>query len=120
MELAHAVTPAGAAQAGSCIKGKMKRSYNPVNSVRCDLDDWVQAEYPTNAEMPNEVFVAIYYQEGSTSRNKSMAPQERAVHLETLLRVSRLLATHYPDSPPLRALQNKLNAATKSLSAWSA
>lgn len=112
-------------EAGQLLKSVLVASYhrkgvyNPVNSVRCDLDDWVQAEYPANAEMSNEVFVAIYYQEGSTSRNKSMSPDERVVHLDTLHKISQLLATHYPDSPPLRVLQNKLNAAAKSLSAWS-
>lgn len=38
-----------------------KRAETPIGEVRTTLDDWVQKEYPTDKEMSNDVFHAMYY-----------------------------------------------------------
>lgn len=91
---------------------------NRLNSVRSDLDEWVQREY-TQAELPNDRFHEMYYGDrGSHPFAKSMDAAEATQHRARLARVREILRQHYPDCEPLRALFRSLDAAEKSLTNW--
>jgi len=94
-----------------------KGVYNRINSIRCELDDWVQAEYPSE-ELSMEVFVDLYYQEGASNYIKAMTTKERNKHVSSLHSIQAILSRHYPDSSPLRSILKKLDAAVASLRAW--
>lgn len=96
-----------------------KGVHNRVNSVRSELDEWTQREYD-RVELPSEQFFDLYYHESSSTFSRSLPADERNNHTNNLTRVKQVLAENYPDSPPLRSLLKKLDAATKSLQRWTA
>lgn len=96
-----------------------KGVYNRVNSVRCELDEWTQREYD-RVELPSEQFFDLYYHESGSAFSRSLSVDERNHHTNNLTRVKQMLAEHYPDSPPLRSLLKKVDAANKSLQSWTA
>lgn len=92
--------------------------YNPINSVRSQLDDWVQMEYPSEQELPSEVFQKLYYSDlVSTFVGEGNLPPKES-YLEVLKRAKSLLAQHYPDCAPLRAINKKLDRAATSIASW--
>lgn len=111
------------AQVGSLLKSVLLASYhrkgvyNRVNKVRSELDEWTQREY-NRAELPSEQFFDLYYHESDSSFARTISSDERALHAGSLDRVKRMLAQHYPNSPPLRALMKKLDAAIGSMQTW--
>ncbi|RUP25391.1 DUF5623 domain-containing protein [Curvibacter gracilis] len=94
-----------------------KGDYNRVNGIRSELDEWTQREYNYD-ELPNEWFFELYYHESGSSFARSLSPDVRAVHVGSLEQVKQILSQHYPDSPPLRALTKKLDAAIGSMQTW--
>ncbi|UCZ75633.1 DUF5623 domain-containing protein [Dickeya zeae] len=94
-----------------------KGVYNRVNAVRSELDEWVQREY-NHAELSNEQFFELYYQESGSTFSRSLPEVERERHAESLTEARKLLDQHYPDCPPLRSLLKKMDAAVKSLRDW--
>lgn len=94
-----------------------KGVYNRVNSVRSELDEWVQREY-NHAELSNEQFFDLYYRESKATFSRSLPEAERERHAESLVEARKLLDQHYPDCPPLRSLLKKIDAAVKSLRGW--
>jgi hypothetical protein len=113
------------AQAGQLLKSVLavsycrKGVYNRVNSVRSELDDWVQCEY-NRTELPNEEFFDLYYHGADKTFPRSLPDLERARHVESLRSVTQLVTEHYPDCPPLRSLRRKVDAAIESLLCWDA
>lgn len=111
------------AEVGSLLKSVLVASlhrkgvYNRVNGIRSDLDEWTQREY-TPAELPSEQFFDLYYHESGSSFARTLSPDERTLHVDSLERVKQILAQHYPDSPPLRAMMKKLDAAVGSMQTW--
>lgn len=111
------------AEVGSLLKSVLvatyyrKGVYNRVDTVRCDLDEWVQREY-NGAELPNEQFFGLYYQETGSTPSRSLPAQERKQLADNLLRVRQILSEHYPDSPPLSSMLKKVDAAITSLQTW--
>lgn len=93
-------------------------AYNRVDAVRVELDEWVQREYRSEAEMPQEQFFSLYYGETGQSAPRSMAEDDRARHCASLKAASKLLVEHYPDCAPLRGMLKKLDMAQKSLQTW--
>lgn len=93
-------------------------TYNRVNAARSELEEWVQREYRTEAEMSQEVFVNLYYGETGQSAPRSMSETDRARHCDSLEAARKLLVEHYPDCAPLRGLLKKLAMAQKSLQTW--
>jgi len=94
-----------------------KGVYNRVNGVRSELDEWVQREYKPE-ELPSEQFFELYYHESGSSSARFLSSDDRVLHVGRLEKVKQILAQHYPDSPPLRALTKKLDAAMGSLQTW--
>lgn len=111
------------AQVGRLLKSVLKATYhrkgvyNRVDAVRSALDEWTQREY-NHTELPNEQFFELYYHESGSTFSRSIADDERERHAQSLTEVKKLLGQHYPDCPPLRSLLNKVDAAVKSLQAW--
>jgi hypothetical protein len=99
-------------EAGNLLKeliecGRFRsRAYSRLEHVRCELDEWVQREYPSRAEMSDDQFSSLYYHEFKES---GFAPKAAIVCVETLLRA------HYPDCVPRRNLLRGLATATKDL-----
>lgn len=93
-------------------------AHNRIDAVRSELDEWVQREYRSEAEMPQEQFVKLYYGESSQRTVRGMPEVERAKHCDSLGLVRKVLAENYPDCAPLRGLLKKLDMAQKSLEAW--
>ena len=112
------------AQVGKLLKSVLATSYNRkgvynrVNGIRSELDEWTQREY-NHAELPNEQFFELYYHESGSSFARTLSPDERTLHVGSLEQVKQILAQHYPDSPPLRALMKKLDASIGSMQTWS-
>lgn len=110
-------------EAGRLLKSVLQVSYyrkgvyNRINTIRCELDDWVQVEYPKE-ELSMEVFAELYYQERESNHVKSMAADKREKHISSLRDVQTILSRHYPDSAPLRAILKKIDAAIGSLASW--
>ncbi|WP_294254850.1 DUF5623 domain-containing protein [uncultured Comamonas sp.] len=111
------------AQVGRLLKSVLvatyhrKGVYNRVNAIRGELDEWTQREYD-RAELPSEQFFELYYHESGSTFSRSLTETERARHVESLGQAKDLLGEHYPDSPPLRTLLKKVDAAVKSLQSW--
>ncbi|MDH6169994.1 hypothetical protein M2282_005164 [Variovorax boronicumulans] len=111
------------AQVGALLKSVLVAShhrngvYNRVNGIRSELDEWTQREY-NYAELPSEQFFDLYYHESGSSLARTLSPDERALHVGSLEQVKQILAQHYPDSPPLRALMKKLDASIGSMQTW--
>lgn len=95
-----------------------KGVYNRIDAIRSELDEWTQREYKDD-ELPNEQFFDLYYHESGLTLSRSLTEPERERHVESLVQARALLSTHYPDSPPLRSLFSKMEAAVKSLRSWS-
>lgn len=91
--------------------------YNRLNSVRSELDEWVQREF-NGDELSDELFFDLYYHESGHRFLRSIPLPERNQHINSLERVKQILITHYPDCPPLRSLLTKMDAAVKSMQAW--
>jgi hypothetical protein len=111
------------AQVGTLLKSVLvvshhrKGVYNRVNGIRSELDEWTQREY-NHAELPSEQFFDLYYHESGSSFARTLSPDERTLHVGSLEQVKQILARHYPDSPPLRALMKKLDASIGSMQTW--
>ncbi len=94
-----------------------KGVYNRVNAIRSELDEWTQREY-SHAELPSEQFFELYYHESGSTFSRTLTEAERERHVVSLVQAKNLLGEHYPDSPPLRTLLKKVDAAVKSLESW--
>jgi len=94
-----------------------KGVYNRVDAIRSELDEWTQREY-NHAELPNAQFFELYYQGSGSTFSRSLPAAERDRHVGSLTQVKKLLVGHYPDSPPLRSLLKKVEAAINSLQSW--
>lgn len=81
-------------------------AYSRLEHVRCELDEWVQREYPSRAEMSDDQFSSLYYHGFEES---GFVPKAAVVRVEALLRV------HYPDCVPRRNLLRALATATRDL-----
>jgi hypothetical protein len=91
------------AQVDKLLKSVLATSYNRVNGIRNELDEWTQREYNYD-KLPNEQFFELYYHESGSSFARTLSPDERTLHVGSLEQVKQILAPYYPDSPPLRAL----------------
>ncbi|MHB1937221.1 MAG: DUF5623 domain-containing protein [Acidobacteriaceae bacterium] len=111
------------AQVGRLLKSVLKDTYyrkgvyNRVDAIRSELDEWTQREY-NHAELPNEQSFDLYYQESASTFSRALAEAERERHVQSLAQAKKLLGEHYPNSPPLRSLLKKVDAAVKSLQDW--
>lgn len=94
-----------------------KGVYNRVNAIRSELDEWTQREY-NHAELPNEQFFDLYYNESGSTFLRALAEADRERHVQSLTHAKEVLGEHYPDCPPLRSLLKKVDAAVKSLRDW--
>lgn len=94
-----------------------KGVYNRVDTVRSELDEWVQREY-TSAELPSDQFFDLYYHEEGVSNVRVLSPMEKKEHVSSLDAVKRILLDHYPDCKPLRDLVGRLDSAVKSMQTW--
>lgn len=99
----------------SALIGTRQRAgvYKRVDSVRCELDDWVQCEYD-RTELSDEVFFDLYYHELDTEAR----PADKNEQIANLESAKDLLAQHYPDCGPLRDLLKRLDQAIASLRSW--
>lgn len=111
------------AQVGRLLKSVLedtcyrKGVYNRVDAIRGELDEWTQREY-NHAELSNEQFFDLYYNEFGSTFSRALAEAERERHVQSLAQAKILLGEHYPDCPPLRSLLKKVDAAIKSLQDW--
>ena len=109
------------AAVGECLKSVIAQCRgrrgvcNRLQRVRCDLDDWVQCEYD-RAELSDQKFFDLYYHED----NGAYADRPRAQtltnpHIVHLEHAKLVLAQHYPDCAPLRAVLKNIDAAIRCL-----
>ena len=82
--------------------------YKRIDSVRSELDDWVQCEHDRKA-MPDVVFFDLYYHE---NYHENAAGRDRHIDLRL---VTTILSAHYRDCTPFRSVMKKIEAATRSL-----
>lgn len=93
--------------------------YKRLNSVRCEMDDWIQREYDTTA-LPIERFSEVYYGSGPKSTfARSLAPDQVSQHVRTLEAVKMEIARHYTKSQT-KSMLGKIDSAIKSLQTWTA
>lgn len=98
-----------------------RKSVNtPVGIVRCDLDDWIQKEYLSHQELPNEVFSKIYYgREGEHPMPERAISEEMKINfINKLRRVQQILGEHYHVCSPLKEMQKRLDSVINALERW--
>ncbi|MGO7036512.1 DUF5623 domain-containing protein, partial [Rhizobium ruizarguesonis] len=88
-----------------------------LGSVRSELDDWAQLEYDYNA-LPNDVFFDLYYRERVIVPEEEYGVAGQSLHIARLQEAKALIASAYPDCPPVRGILRKLDLALQSLTAW--
>lgn len=91
--------------------------YKRVNSIRSQLDDWVQCEYGDD-ELSAEVFFDLYYREYDRLNHLNNEPKPPGEHVASLNAAKAILAKAYPDCVPLRAMFRKADLAIDSLQKW--
>ena len=91
--------------------------YKRINSMRCDLDDWVQCEYD-RAELSDQTFSGLYYQSLDAAVPLAKPPVTSDRHTDCLEQVKALLVSHYPDCVPLRNMLKQADLAMASLKSW--
>ncbi|MBY0314413.1 MAG: DUF5623 domain-containing protein [Bdellovibrionales bacterium] len=96
-----------------------KSVHKLIDSVRCELDDWVQHEYPTHAEMSDEDFREMYYAHKTKVPLKKTISREEADQLIEKLGAARLTLSFYPECPPLEKMLKKIDLTISGLSKWS-
>lgn len=94
-----------------------KGAYNRLDSIRSELDEWVQREY-THEELPQEQFLSLYYGGEISRYHRSISRDDCDQHLARIWKIQEILSEHYPDCEPLRALFKKLDFAVTSLKNW--
>jgi hypothetical protein len=94
-----------------------KGVYNKINSVRNQLDEWVQREYNRD-ELPDDAFHKLYYQDLRSNFNKQLSAASRQRHSDSMRKVKGILSEHYPDCAPLCRLIKKLDSAIASMDNW--
>jgi Domain of unknown function (DUF5623) len=90
--------------------GVIKRA----ETVRCELDNWVQLEYD-HGELPNDQFFELYYRDLPTLPADERGAVGKERNLQRLSEAKSILLKEYPDCAPLRRLVGKIDAAVKSL-----
>jgi len=112
----------GHAEVGRLLKSVIhhhygRRSvYKPLDSVRCELDNWVQCEYDST-ELSAAVFFDLYYHEDEMPDDGLEGPARIARHAASLARAKVVLGQNYPDCAPLRAMLKSIDRAVTALSA---
>ncbi len=92
---------------------------NPVGRVRCELDEWVQREYPSSQELSQEKFLSLYYRDELNNNKQTTITEEKFNELDDVLQRTQVsLASWYPDCKPVRNLIHDLEKARKSAKAW--
>ena len=89
---------------------KGTRIVKPLDKARSELDDWVQFEY-SRTELSYATFFALYY--GEPEHDEQNATN--AMQIERLDEVKGLLARHYPDCAPLRAVLKMIDRSAIAL-----
>lgn len=95
-----------------------KGIYNSLNSVRCELDNWVQCEYPSTEELSMQDFNNLYYSSSKQLDRRKYDEQLRLEHFVKLKEIKKLLTENYPDCEPLRKLIKLVKRAESSLESW--
>lgn len=85
-------------------------AWHRIESVRSELDEWIQREY-TNSELSQEQFSEMYY-----GRSKAADTDRVAMILEVL----DLLRASYPNCGPLRTILRTLNSIHRTIAAHAA
>jgi hypothetical protein len=93
-----------------------RRVFKSLDGVRCDLDDWVQCEY-NREELSDQIFFDLYYHEDVLPEDGLTRPARVAKHAERLDEAKGILARHYPDCAPLRALFKAIDKAGSAIAA---
>lgn len=91
-----------------------------LESLRCELDDWLQCEYPGEQELPSDKFHSMYYGHFNSLSKRSIALTEQTEAVRSMTRVKQLLEAHYPSAKPLHEVLRRLDGAMKSLLGWKA
>jgi hypothetical protein len=91
--------------------------YKRIDSMRSDLDDWVQCEY-NSAELPDQTFFDLYYHSLDEADPLARPPVTWDRHIDCLEQVKTLLTSHYPDCVPLRNMLKQADLAIASLKSW--
>lgn len=76
-----------------------------IESVRSDLDEWIQREY-TASELPQEQFSEMYYG-ASKAKDTDRKDTDR---IAMVSEVVQLLKLNYPDCGPLRLTLKTLSS----------
>jgi len=103
----------------SVLIGTRERAgvHRRVDTIRCELDNWVECEYKRD-ELSDAVFFDLYYHELPEGDLLAAAPMSWDRHIASLDEVKATLVRYYPECPPLRKLLKKADLAIASLRTW--
>lgn len=90
--------------------------YKRLNSVRSDLDDWVQCEY-NRSELSDDAFFDLYYHEHDLQPSGLGGAALEISQIAALDGARNLLTRHYPDCAPVRGLLGSIDRAIAALRA---
>ena len=94
-----------------------KGVYNRIDSVRSELDEWVQREY-SRSELPDEQFFDLYYHEEQSKFSGKLSIVVIEAFIKDLDKVKQVLSSQYPDCGPVRKMLKKVDLAITSLKSW--
>lgn len=95
-----------------------KKAENAIGMIRTTLDDWVQKEYPSEKELPNELFHDMYYGHDDFKNEPTPSEAKKIELINTLIRAKTLFNLHYHNCEPVRWVNNKFSLAVKSIENW--
>lgn len=96
-----------------------KSVFKPIDSVRCELDDWIQNEYRSREVLPDEEFHQMYYGHKHKARlQKKISTEEAAKFIENLETTKAILTEHYHDCTPLRQILRLLDRGISAIEKW--
>ncbi|HEY1095635.1 MAG TPA: DUF5623 domain-containing protein [Alphaproteobacteria bacterium] len=95
-----------------------KRANTPLGEIRTTLDDWVQKEYPSHEELPEEVFHAMYYGD-SPFECECNPPDVRKQDLRRILeRIGKIIDANYHSCSPVRWIHKRLANTSEWIDKW--
>jgi Domain of unknown function (DUF5623) len=92
-------------------------AHGRIDSVRSELDEWVQREY-TALELPGQQFFDLYYHGPNVNYSRKGAGEKKDILIEKIELSRSLIFQSYTDCAPLRSVVKRLDMAITSLEGW--
>jgi hypothetical protein len=100
------------------IASNHKRACKPLGQVRATLDDWVQLEYPTEAELSNQLFANMYFGGGQHHVLTNPTEREKQLFRDNVIQIKSIVCQYYHECQPTKWILDKLTVALVWSETW--